>query len=336
MVRVVGKALPGEGSFQLIWLQEEFLGHVHDAIHLSKHAPGEKTHFQQTTSYFSPTCIRFSHLLLSDPGVRQKNKPNFCKSSLQLSAQVVHLLVEDVFLTQAVCAKVHHGDAHFKNKKCIWKMMLNAGLQPQLDIQHFEQRRRGCGCDLSCHVTFPTNRKRALNDTKLHNDWLFITFGWSLQVTWRWQEAGSDPHSFNFTFQQVWIFTSWFPWWICTVLSVEMFDLKKDWSISFAGCGFMGIYYVGATSCILERLPRLVQDASKIYGASAGALMAAVLTIGIPLGELELGPTTSPRTKLHSKICHFNTTSAISRWTRLNEQYSRCHLNQYVWLHHSA
>ncbi|XP_040894566.1 patatin-like phospholipase domain-containing protein 2 [Toxotes jaculatrix] len=62
-----------------------------------------------------------------------------------------------------------------------------------------------------------------------------------------------------------------------------MFDLKKEWSISFAGCGFMGIYYVGATSCILERFPRFIQDASKIYGASAGALMAAVLTIGIPL-----------------------------------------------------
>ncbi|KAM4619394.1 1-acylglycerol-3-phosphate O-acyltransferase Pnpla3-like [Polymixia lowei] len=62
-----------------------------------------------------------------------------------------------------------------------------------------------------------------------------------------------------------------------------MFDLEKEWSISFAGCGFMGIYYVGATSCILERFPRLIQGASKIYGASAGALMATVLTIGIPI-----------------------------------------------------
>lgn len=65
-----------------------------------------------------------------------------------------------------------------------------------------------------------------------------------------------------------------------------MFDLKKEWSISFAGCGFMGIYYVGATSCILERFPRFIQDAFKIYGASAGALTAAVLTLGIPLGEI--------------------------------------------------
>nr|XP_046250189.1 patatin-like phospholipase domain-containing protein 2 isoform X2 [Scatophagus argus] len=62
-----------------------------------------------------------------------------------------------------------------------------------------------------------------------------------------------------------------------------MFDLKKEWSISFAGCGFMGIYYVGVASCILERFPRFVQDASKISGASAGALMATVLSVGIPL-----------------------------------------------------
>uniref|UniRef100_A0A665X209 triacylglycerol lipase n=1 Tax=Echeneis naucrates TaxID=173247 RepID=A0A665X209_ECHNA len=58
-----------------------------------------------------------------------------------------------------------------------------------------------------------------------------------------------------------------------------MFDLQKEWSISFAGCGFMGIYYVGASSCILERLPRLFQDAFKMYGASAGSLMAAVLSV---------------------------------------------------------
>ncbi|XP_034542216.1 patatin-like phospholipase domain-containing protein 2 isoform X2 [Notolabrus celidotus] len=62
-----------------------------------------------------------------------------------------------------------------------------------------------------------------------------------------------------------------------------MLDLSKEWSISFAGCGFMGIYYVGACSCILERSPRFIRDASQICGASAGALMAAVLSLEIPL-----------------------------------------------------
>ncbi|XP_041853283.1 patatin-like phospholipase domain-containing protein 2 isoform X2 [Melanotaenia boesemani] len=64
-----------------------------------------------------------------------------------------------------------------------------------------------------------------------------------------------------------------------------MLDLKKGWSISFAGCGFMGIYYVGVTSCILERFPRFIQDASKIYGSSAGSLVAAILTLGIPIDK---------------------------------------------------
>ncbi|XP_062276798.1 patatin-like phospholipase domain-containing protein 2 [Scomber scombrus] len=62
-----------------------------------------------------------------------------------------------------------------------------------------------------------------------------------------------------------------------------MLDLSKEWSISFAGCGFMGIYYIGATSCILERFPSFIQNATKICGASSGSLMATVLTVGIPL-----------------------------------------------------
>ena len=67
-----------------------------------------------------------------------------------------------------------------------------------------------------------------------------------------------------------------------------MFDLNKEWSISFAGCGFMGVYYMGATSCIFERYPEFFHKATKIYGASAGALMATILTIGTPLGEWAL------------------------------------------------
>lgn len=66
---------------------------------------------------------------------------------------------------------------------------------------------------------------------------------------------------------------------------LEMLDLQQEWSISFAGCGFMGVYYVGVASCLLERFPRLIHGAFKIYGASAGALMAAVLSAGVPLGE---------------------------------------------------
>ncbi|XP_028304452.1 patatin-like phospholipase domain-containing protein 2 isoform X2 [Gouania willdenowi] len=62
-----------------------------------------------------------------------------------------------------------------------------------------------------------------------------------------------------------------------------VFDWQEEWNISFAGCGFRSIYYVGALSCILERVPQLVHGASKICGASSGCLVAAALTVGIPI-----------------------------------------------------
>ncbi|XP_029902164.1 patatin-like phospholipase domain containing 3 [Myripristis murdjan] len=56
-----------------------------------------------------------------------------------------------------------------------------------------------------------------------------------------------------------------------------MFDLKGGWNLSFAGCGFLGIYHIGVASCLLEKAPYLVKGATKLYGASAGALTASVL-----------------------------------------------------------
>ncbi|XP_028304447.1 patatin-like phospholipase domain-containing protein 2 isoform X2 [Gouania willdenowi] len=41
----------------------------------------------------------------------------------------------------------------------------------------------------------------------------------------------------------------------------------------------------GATSCILQRFPRFIQEASNIYGASSGALMAAILVLQIPIDK---------------------------------------------------
>uniref|UniRef100_A0A8C2IY30 Patatin-like phospholipase domain containing 3 n=1 Tax=Cyprinus carpio TaxID=7962 RepID=A0A8C2IY30_CYPCA len=59
-----------------------------------------------------------------------------------------------------------------------------------------------------------------------------------------------------------------------------MFDLnlKGGWNLSFAGCGFLGVYHIGVASCLLEQAPYLIRGATKICGASAGALTASVLT----------------------------------------------------------
>lgn len=63
-----------------------------------------------------------------------------------------------------------------------------------------------------------------------------------------------------------------------------MFDLKEGWNLSFAGCGFLGIYHIGVASCLLEQAPYLIRGATKIYGASAGALTASVLSTEASLG----------------------------------------------------
>ncbi|XP_042352643.1 patatin-like phospholipase domain-containing protein 2 isoform X2 [Plectropomus leopardus] len=67
--------------------------------------------------------------------------------------------------------------------------------------------------------------------------------------------------------------------------SEKMSNWDKEWNISFAGCGFRSIYYLGALSCILERVPWLVHGAAKIGGASSGCLVAAALTVGIPIEQ---------------------------------------------------
>ncbi|XP_077316016.1 patatin-like phospholipase domain-containing protein 2 [Lithobates pipiens] len=64
-----------------------------------------------------------------------------------------------------------------------------------------------------------------------------------------------------------------------------MFPLDTYWNISFAGCGFLGIYHIGVASCLKEHTPFLVENARNIYGASAGALTATALVSGACLGE---------------------------------------------------
>uniref|UniRef100_A0A8C6Z3T6 triacylglycerol lipase n=1 Tax=Nothoprocta perdicaria TaxID=30464 RepID=A0A8C6Z3T6_NOTPE len=48
-------------------------------------------------------------------------------------------------------------------------------------------------------------------------------------------------------------------------------------TVSFAGCGFLGVYHIGAATCLQQHAPHIIRDARHIYGASAGALAGAVL-----------------------------------------------------------
>lgn len=54
-------------------------------------------------------------------------------------------------------------------------------------------------------------------------------------------------------------------------------------NLSFAGCGFLGIYHVGVVTCFREYAPKLVH---KLSGASAGAIAACLLLLDCPLGQI--------------------------------------------------
>ena len=56
-----------------------------------------------------------------------------------------------------------------------------------------------------------------------------------------------------------------------------------DINLSFAGCGFNGIYHVGVASCFLEYCPKV--SLNKVSGVSAGSLVATALACQMPLGE---------------------------------------------------
>lgn len=53
--------------------------------------------------------------------------------------------------------------------------------------------------------------------------------------------------------------------------------------LSFAGCGFLGIYHVGVASCFKEYCPQMLNN--KIAGASVGALVATAMALNHALGE---------------------------------------------------
>lgn len=58
---------------------------------------------------------------------------------------------------------------------------------------------------------------------------------------------------------------------------------KTKFNLSFAGCGFLGIYHVGVAACLKKYAPHLI--VSKASGASAGAIAAVCLLCDAPLGK---------------------------------------------------
>ncbi|XP_022067473.2 patatin-like phospholipase domain-containing protein 2 isoform X1 [Acanthochromis polyacanthus] len=97
-----------------------------------------------------------------------------------------------------------------------------------------------------------------------------------------------------------------------------MFNWVEEWNISFAGCGFRSIYYVGALSCILECVPQLVHGASKVCGASSGCLVAAALTVGIPIEQLCADLMTTAKEARKHTLGVFHPTFSLLRTVRVS------------------
>ncbi|XP_051916470.1 patatin-like phospholipase domain-containing protein 2 isoform X1 [Hippocampus zosterae] len=95
-----------------------------------------------------------------------------------------------------------------------------------------------------------------------------------------------------------------------------MFARGKEWNISFAGCGFRSVYYLGAVTSILERAPHLVYGASKICGASSGCLVAAALTVGLPIEQLYADVLAVAKEARKHHLSIFHPTFSLQRTVR--------------------
>lgn len=58
---------------------------------------------------------------------------------------------------------------------------------------------------------------------------------------------------------------------------------NRRMNLSFAGCGFLGIYHVGVAVCFKKYAPHLLLN--RISGASAGAIAACFLLCDLPISK---------------------------------------------------
>jgi len=63
-------------------------------------------------------------------------------------------------------------------------------------------------------------------------------------------------------------------------------------NLSFAGCGFLAVYHLGVAKALMMHGRKFLMNVQRFAGASAGALVAAVLAVrDCDLQTLEVCPT---------------------------------------------
>ncbi|XP_069489651.1 omega-hydroxyceramide transacylase-like isoform X4 [Ambystoma mexicanum] len=70
-------------------------------------------------------------------------------------------------------------------------------------------------------------------------------------------------------------------------MAEEVADAKASLSLSFSGSGFLMLYQVGAVQALQDLAPEILRSASRVYGASAGSLIATAVVCECNLDEVQ-------------------------------------------------
>ncbi|XP_032844832.1 omega-hydroxyceramide transacylase isoform X2 [Tyto alba] len=67
----------------------------------------------------------------------------------------------------------------------------------------------------------------------------------------------------------------------------DLRDSSARFSLSFSGSGFLILYQIGVVQSLMELAPKLLKSACKVYGSSAGSIIAAAVVCGIGLDDIK-------------------------------------------------
>lgn len=67
----------------------------------------------------------------------------------------------------------------------------------------------------------------------------------------------------------------------------QTLSARSRFSLSFSASGFLVLYQIGAVKALLDLAPEILKSAPKVYGASAGSLVAAAVVFRINLDKLQ-------------------------------------------------
>ncbi|XP_067303458.1 1-acylglycerol-3-phosphate O-acyltransferase Pnpla3 [Pseudorasbora parva] len=97
---------------------------------------------------------------------------------------------------------------------------------------------------------------------------------------------------------------------------------NENLSVSFCGSGFLATYQLGAAQSLLDNAAWILQGAPRVYGASAGSLVAAAVVCGSNLGRVRDQLLEFARFTKQHPLGLLNPTVDIFRWLEVTLQ--RC------------